>query len=310
MDPQTRCLVSPSEIPVSTNPQIRRVSENWDNFWSSLEAPMVRLYTSGRPKTIHQFWQRCYAEDLWALMGDRAKDARYLELGAGRGTTSMYLASKGCDVTMVDLSSTGFEVAKSNFAREGVKLPTMVQADARNTGLPSESYDCILSIGLLEHFEDPRPVLAESARLLRPGGLHFAVVIPERPDSIRHLAYALLRPWSFGWALLPTALKRLIRPARHSGPQEKNTVVRTKYTCADYLKMLDGLEVADVHCVPYNSYHPVYNSSFMEANLAIPLYRAHRMVKKIVSGPPLLTTWPGIASCDLLTFRKPGEKHR
>jgi hypothetical protein len=87
-------------------------------------------------------------------------------------------------------------------------------------------------------------------------------------------------------------------------------VVRTTYTCADYLRMLDGLEVTDARCVPYNSYHPVYNSSFLEANLAIPLYRAHRMAKRMVSAPPFLSTWPGIASCDLLTFRKLGERDR
>ena len=293
---------------MSTNHQLRSINENWDSFWSSLEAPMVRLYTSGRLRTTHQFWQRCYADDLWMLMGDRAKDARYVELGAGRGTTSMYLASRGCDVTMVDLSSAGFKVAKSNFAQERVKLPTLVQADARATGLPAESYDCILSIGLLEHFGDPRPVLAESVRLLRPGGLHFAVIIPERPDSIRHLAYAFLRPWSFGWALLPTAVKRLLRPARHSGPQEKGNVLRTTYNCSEYLKMVEGLDVTDVRCVPYNPYHPVYNNSFLEANLAIPLYRAHRAIKRICCRPPLLTTWSGIASCELLTFRKRREK--
>src|ERR1700730_12524060 len=102
----------------------------------------------------------------------------------------MYPTSTGCDVTMLDRSSAGFKVARANFTAEGLRLPEFVQADAQQTGLPSESYDCIVSIGLLEHFEDPRPVLAESLRLLRPGGLQFAVVIPERSDSIRRLAYA------------------------------------------------------------------------------------------------------------------------
>src|SRR6185312_8323634 len=96
-----------------------------------------------------------------------------------------------------------FEVAKVNFAEEGLTLPKLVHGDARDTHLLSEDYDCVFSIGLLEHFEDPRPVLIESARLLRPGGLHFAVIMPERSTSIRNLAFALFRPWSLVWQSIP-----------------------------------------------------------------------------------------------------------
>ncbi len=289
---------------MSLGPQPSRLTGSWDAFWGSLDAQMVRLYTRGRPKTIHQFWQRCYAEDLWACMGPHASDASCLELGAGRGTTSMYLTSNGCDVTMLDLSSAGFEVAKANFAEEGLKLPTLVQADARHTNLPSNSYDCVLSIGLLEHFEDPRPVLVEAVRLLRPGGLHFALVIPERSDEIRHFAYAFFRPWSLAWALMPSSLKRLIRAPRRSSDCAGKNILRTTFTRADYVKMLDGLDVTEARCVPYNPYHPIYNNEFLEANLTIPAYRFHRALKKLWSGYPLLATWPRLASCDLLTFRK------
>lgn len=106
----------------------------------------------------------------------------------------MYLASRNCDVTMLDLSTEGFRVAKENFAREGVRLPKMVVADASNTGLRDGSYDCIYSIGLLEHFIDPRGVLKETMRLLAPGGRHFGVVIPERPASVHWLTNTLFAP--------------------------------------------------------------------------------------------------------------------
>jgi ubiquinone/menaquinone biosynthesis C-methylase UbiE len=277
----------------------------WDTGWASLERPMVQLYTRASPQTIHEFWQRCYFEDLWARMGSAAPRAQYLELGAGRGTTSMYLASRGCDVTMVDLSSAGFKVAQANFAREGLRLPTLVQADARQTDLPPASFDCIFNIGLLEHFADPRPVLAESVRLLRPGGLQFAVVIPDRPTSARYLAHALFCPWLLAYELMPESLRegwRKLRGRSPAGP--KSEVLRTAYTRPEYVGMLDGLDVVDARCVPYNPYHPVYDRAFLEAKIVIPLYRAHRAIKRRFIRDFGMATAPALASCDLLTFRK------
>ncbi len=280
----------------------------WDSKWASLGRNMLQLYTRGAPKTMHQFWQRCYFEDLWACMGSNASSGAYLEIGAGRGTTSMYLSRAGCDVTMLDLSESGFQVAAANFAREGLKIPRMVHADARETGLPSEGFDCVFSIGLLEHFEDPAPVLRESARLLRPGGLQFAVIIPDRSASVRHLARAIFCPWSLAYGMLPEQARRRVRKWRgHAEPSPDNAVLRTSYSRADYLRMMQGLDVEDLRCVPYNPYHPVYSRASLEASIAIPMYRAHRKFKALFGRPTMLTS-ASVASCDLLMFRKSKRK--
>jgi ubiquinone/menaquinone biosynthesis C-methylase UbiE len=276
----------------------------WDSSWATLPDHMVQLYTRDRCRSIHQFWQRCYFEDFWNLLGPNAAAGKYLELGAGRGTTSMYLSSKNCDVTMLDLSSEGFRVAEENFAREGLRPPTMVQADARNTGLESNAYDGIVSIGLLEHFEDPLPVLAESVRLLRPGGLQFAVIIPERPDHITWVTRLFLRPWTLPRYIVPRKMRRQIRRVLHCARTPPNNLMRTRYCCRKYKTMLDGMDVEDVQCVPYNGYHPVYKSAFLEANVAIVLYNLHHKVKRLFTSHPLLLTHPRLNSCYLLTFRK------
>lgn len=281
-----------------------KYEDGWDSSWSCLEGRMAQLYTTGAPRTIHEFWQRCYFEDLWALMGPGAAKARYLELGAGRGTTSMYLASRGCDVTMLDLSAAGFKIAERNFLREGLALPGFVHADARDTKLPAASFDCVFSVGLLEHFETPNPVLLEAVRLLRPGGLQFAVIMPERPENIRWLTLALLRPWALWRQLMPETLKRQLRQVLRRPPAPAPPVLRTAYSRADYLRMVEGLEVEDAQCIPYNAYHSVYKSDWLEGALAIRLYRLHRALKKVYARHPLLTTTSGMASCDLLTFRK------
>ena len=277
----------------------------WDPDWAALESPMIQLFTRHTPRTVHQFWHRCYFEDLWELMGSGARAARYLEMGAGRGTTSMYLASQGCNVTMLDLSSKGFDVARSNFVRERLRLPTFVHADARRTNLPPESFDCVLSIGLLEHFEDPRPVLSESVRLLRPGGLCFAVIIPQKHARVRYLAHGLFCPWVLVHQLMPDGLKAKVRRVRGRSPStDRIGVVRTAYSRSEYIRVLDGLNVVDISCAPYNPYHAVYSSAWLETHLSVPLFRLHRAIKRVYAHPPLTSTSAALGSCDLLTFRK------
>jgi SAM-dependent methyltransferase len=46
-----------------------------------------------------------------------------------------------------------------------------VQADAARTPFASGAFDAVVCTELLEHVPDPQPVLAEIARVLRPGGI-------------------------------------------------------------------------------------------------------------------------------------------
>ena len=49
----------------------------------------------------------------------------------------------------------------------------------------SQSIELVLSGGLLEHFPDPKPVLREMLRVLRPGGVLYADVVPRKPSLYR-----------------------------------------------------------------------------------------------------------------------------
>lgn len=281
-------------------------SARWDEVWSDLESDQVQAFTRAAPRTLQQFWQRCYFEDLWEISGKRRPGGRFLEQGSGRGTTSMYLASRGCDVTMLDLSAHAFEVAAANFARESLPLPTFVVGDARDTGLPSESYDCIYNIGLLEHFDDPEPVLAEAVRLLRPGGWLFMVIVPRVPARNAWLVKLLFRPWS----LLPSGLKKRAKRVLGGGETDTNVDIATEMTRTElgpstYLAALARLGVVEAACVPYNPYHQIYLRRWQERWMAVPLFHLHHAAKRAVCRAPWLRTAQGLAGSLLLTCRKP-----
>ena len=105
-----------------------------------------------------------------------------LELGAGRGTISLYLAKYlGLKVTLLDSEPVAMVIAREGFAAQNQKAEFIV-GDALATGLPDGSFDAIVSIGLAEHFSpaEVAKLLAEQYRLLRPGGVMISLNIPKK----------------------------------------------------------------------------------------------------------------------------------
>ena len=134
--------------------------EVWDSKWKAIgTGSNAKIFTRGRPRTPHEFNHLCYYHDLSIATLLTGSAPKFCEFGAGRGTTAQYLTRDGIDVTMVDLSKAGFDIAHSNFATEGMLAPTCVLADVTRTPFDDATFHCVYSIGLLEHFDDPQDVL-------------------------------------------------------------------------------------------------------------------------------------------------------
>lgn len=117
--------------------------------------------------------------------------SRVLEVGAGSGRLSALLASYGHRLTCLDYTSQALEAARRNFATAGVP-GEFVQGDAFALPFSEGSFDVVFSTGLLEHYADPLPIVAEMARVLRPDGVFFSDIVPRKFSSLRALEF--LRP--------------------------------------------------------------------------------------------------------------------
>ncbi len=273
----------------------------WDEVWGSGSSGYEQVFSRRAARYTRAFCQQCYFEDLWAELSVKASGKHGIELGSGRGTTSMYLADKGWQVTLVDMAPQGLALAAQNFAREGLPPPNFILSDARRTGLADNCCDCVYNIGLLEHFDDPQPVLAEALRLLRPGGLLFMVIVPAIPKSRRWLTNLLFSPWR----LTPTWLKRLVkRMLGFPPPPAQQEFTRTDYPRQRYAQWLHELGAAEVRCIAYNPYHDPQIGPSLDRYWVTPWYRLHHRLKSLFAKPPLLFTADSLASCDLLVARK------
>jgi SAM-dependent methyltransferase len=106
------------------------------------------------------------------------RDSRVLEVGSGIGTRCM-LGAGSWGAQFVGLEPcvntyTPLRDAIAEFKRANPHLPySSVARPGEEMGLDSESFDTILSFEVMEHVRDPRSVIREMHRVLKPGGRLF-----------------------------------------------------------------------------------------------------------------------------------------
>jgi len=154
--------------------------------------------------------------------------SRVLEVGVGTGLALPHYAV-GKRVTGIDLSAAMLKRARNRVAADRIEgVEALIEGDAEATGLPVASFDVAVAMFVASVVPNPRRLLAEMARVVRPGGMllfvnHFAAAKGPRWWAERAMAPASR---ALGWhpdfaphALMPAALaaKATWRPMPPAG---------------------------------------------------------------------------------------------
>jgi ubiquinone/menaquinone biosynthesis C-methylase UbiE len=101
------------------------------------------------------------------LLGDR-RFGHAVDVGGGYGRLSVLLSTYADKVTLVDPSSQQLELSQHFLERHpDIDRRRMAATEMK---FPDASVDLVTMIRVLHHLPDPRPELAELARILRSGG--------------------------------------------------------------------------------------------------------------------------------------------
>lgn len=119
-----------------------------------------------------------YIDQLVGLAGKKVVD-----VGCGGGILSESMATRGADVTGIDLGEKALKVAKLHLLESGQKVDyRLISAEDLAAEMPGQ-FDVVTCMEMLEHVPSPASIVRACATLVKPGGHVFFSTINRNPKS-------------------------------------------------------------------------------------------------------------------------------
>ena len=160
-------------------------------------------YTAGPPPP----WDIGRPQRAFARLADEGRlTGRVLDAGCGSGENALLAASRGADVTGIDVAPTAIARARAKASERGLTARFDV-ADALDLGLLSLTVDTVIDSGVFHVFsdDDRARYVASLAAVLRPGGACYLMCFSDRQPGTwgprRVSADELRAAFSDGWTV-------------------------------------------------------------------------------------------------------------
>lgn len=154
---------------VSTVANIDRVREYWNRHIHDLEITTHPVGSRGFFDDLDQYHFEKLHHLLRLVDFDAHSGRRVLEVGCGAGVDLARFAKGGADVVGVDLASSAIDLARANFAQQGLSGEFRV-ADGEALPFPGDSFDLVYAHGVVQYTTNPQRLVDECRRVLKPGG--------------------------------------------------------------------------------------------------------------------------------------------
>ena len=188
----------------------------------------VRQQFSQHAKYYAQSKGHSEGETLGVLVDFAAPNGteKALDIATGTGFTAFAFAPKVEHVTATDLTPAMLDQAKTLAAERGLQNIDFQVAPAEALPFEGESFDLVTCRIAPHHFQDVPQFLAETYRVLRPGGL-FCMVDSVCSESEHLIEWQnrveKLRDYSHVWGYPPSQWKKMIERSGFSVEREVHT---------------------------------------------------------------------------------------
>ena len=177
-----------------------------DYYDSAVQSEWNRI--AGRP----EFLLTCRMLDRYIKYGDKV-----LDIGGGPGRYSLYLAGKGCDVTLLDLSPENTKFAVERAAEQELSIKTITGDAQEADKLADGLFDHVMLMGPMYHLlEETDRITAVNAalNLLKPGGIIYVSFINLFAGIIYYMKDA---PDAFSWENEAVYLSKVLTQEHYAG---------------------------------------------------------------------------------------------
>ena len=154
---------------------------------------------------------------------DECRGLRVLEVGCGAGVDLARFAKGGAEATGVDIAESAIELARANFAQQGLRAELRV-ANGEALPFPDGTFDLVYAHGVVQYTADPRRLVGECRRVLKPGGRAIFQVYNR-----------------VSWLNVLSKVMKV-------GLEHQDAPVLRTYSIGEFRRLLDGF--ADVRIVP------------------------------------------------------------
>lgn len=144
----------------------------WNDHWESVPHDAFRPDSA----LIRNYRDRAIGALIDRALQGLPKTATILEAGCADSSLLVYLAQRGYNAIGVDYSNVGCDRFRERAAAEQIQ----VQVECCDIFSPPQKLvgvaDCVLSYGLVEHFEDTASCVQALRAFVRPGGRILTIV--------------------------------------------------------------------------------------------------------------------------------------
>jgi 2-polyprenyl-3-methyl-5-hydroxy-6-metoxy-1,4-benzoquinol methylase len=174
--PLLRCPECGQLVSQCTEDEYLEAIRKWDTRAGTLP--------DARSEARHADVSRRRLATILRLLGKVPGETRLLDVGCSSGAFLAAAARLGLRVAGVEPSAEAADTAR----RAGFQVSTGLLEEAR---FPDGGFDAVTLIEVLEHLRDPRSLLGECRRILRPGG----IVMVTTPNAASWTARAMGSRW-------------------------------------------------------------------------------------------------------------------
>ncbi|MBI4486719.1 MAG: class I SAM-dependent methyltransferase, partial [Acidobacteria bacterium] len=148
---------------------IDQVRDYWNRHIHDLEITKHPVGSRGFFDDLDQYHFEKLHHLLRLVPFEGYRGRSVLDVGCGAGVDLVRFAKGGAAVTGVDLSRPAIELAAANFAHQGLTADLRV-ADGEQLPFADDSFDLVFAHGVVQYTADPRQLVDEVRRVVKPGG--------------------------------------------------------------------------------------------------------------------------------------------
>lgn len=178
------------------NNKIDQNKEAVRSYWNRNvnQVSFIKNPEIGSPKFFEESEALCYKyhyhlPPLFDQLSQKYPGGKLLEVGCSMGRDLLQFAQRDFQVTGVDITEQGINLAKQRFALAGQAADLQV-GDGEKLAFSDDTFDVVYSFGVLHHTPDTETAINEVWRVLRKGGT--AVVMLYHRHSLNYIAHILL----------------------------------------------------------------------------------------------------------------------